>query len=104
MEKYPWSILYVDPITGAKAKLSDDDFYELSALQSFINTMQNEIGPIDSCPIDITQYCCEDFLDYLVEFDHNNPTRYDRLSTERTSLPSIPLDTTANNNCNVVIS
>lgn len=53
---------YIDPITGTKAKLSDDDFYEISALQSVINKMQNHTGPIESCPIDITDFSRDDFL------------------------------------------
>ena len=69
---------YTDPITGTKVKLSDDELYEISALQSFLNTIQNETGPIDSRPIDITQLSRDDFLNYLAwEYDPDNPTKYD---------------------------
>ena len=71
---------YIDPITGTNAKLSDNDFYEISTLQSFLNAMQNETGPIDSCPIDITQFSRDDFLRYLDDwgwYDPDNPTNYD---------------------------
>ena len=69
---------YTDPITGAKVKLSDDELYEISALQSFLNVMQNETGPIESRPIDITQFSRDDFLNYLAwEYDPDNPTKYE---------------------------
>jgi len=68
---------YIDHITGTKAKLSDDDFYEISALQSVINNMQNDTGPIESWPIDITDFSRDDFLDYLEYFVPYNPTKYD---------------------------
>ena len=37
---------YIDPKTGAAAKLSDENIFEINASQSFKATMQNETGPI----------------------------------------------------------
>ena len=58
---------YIDPETGASAKLSEDDIYEINAIPSFKAYMQNEIGPKKACPLDITELSRADFPCYLTD-------------------------------------
>lgn len=67
---------YVDE-TGATVKLSEDDIYEIKAIPSFKNFMQNETGPKITCPLDITEFSRNDFTRYLnYDYDENNPDKY----------------------------
>ena len=67
---------YVDE-TGATVKLSEDDIYEINAITSFKNFMQNETGPKKTCPLDITEFSRNDFTGYLnYDYDENNPDKY----------------------------
>jgi hypothetical protein len=67
---------YIDPKTGAAAKLSDKDIFEINASQSFKAAMQNETGPRKDCPLDITQFSRADFTRYLEDYDQDNPDKY----------------------------
>ena len=56
---------YIDPETGASAKLSEDDIYEINAIPSFKAYMQNGLGPRLQFSLDTMKYSREDFLRYL---------------------------------------
>jgi hypothetical protein len=67
---------YVDE-TGATVKLSEEDIYEINAITSFKNFMQNETGPKRDCPLDITEFSRNDFTRYLnYDYDEDNPDKY----------------------------
>ena len=69
---------YTDPSTGDKLKLSDEDLEEINAIQFFLNFMQNETGTKEDCPLDITQFSCDDFTSYLTDdYNEDNPDEYD---------------------------
>ena len=71
---------YTDPETNASAMLSEDDIFEINALSSFKNAMQNETGPKINYRLDITKYSREDFLTYLDgTYDPENPDKYDSI-------------------------
>jgi hypothetical protein len=57
---------YVDE-KGATVKLSEEDIYEVNAIPSFKNFMQNENGPKKACPLDITEFSRNDFTRYLTD-------------------------------------
>ena len=68
---------YIDPATGASAKLSEDDIFEINEIPSFKNYMQNETGPKKACPLDITELSRYDFTCYLTDdYDEDNPDKY----------------------------
>ena len=70
---------YIDPGTGASAKLSEDDIYEINAIPSFKAYMQNEIGPKKACPLDITitELSRADFTRHLTDdYDEDNTDKY----------------------------
>ena len=69
---------YVESTSSTQKKLSEDEWFEVCALLPFMNAMQNETGPIKSCPIDISQFSRDDFMRYLEDsYDPDNPTKYD---------------------------
>ena len=58
--------------------MSEDDIYEINAITSFKNFMQNETGPKKTCPLDITELSCNEFTRYLTDdYDEDNPDKYD---------------------------
>ena len=70
---------YIDPGTGASAKLSEDDIYEINAIPSFKAYMQNETGPKKACPLDITitELSRADFPRHLTDdYDEDNTDKY----------------------------
>ena len=68
---------YTDPETSATVKLSEDDIYEINAIQSFKAFMQNETGPKKTRPLDITEFSRDDFTSYLTDdYDPDNPDVY----------------------------
>ena len=69
--------------TGTKVKLSDEDINEFTAIVSFKNHLQNELGQKTKNPVDITKYSHKDFL-YYYDNDHdpNNPTQYDTVAAQ----------------------
>ena len=62
---------------GDTVKLSEVDIYEVMAISSFRNLMQNETGPKKTCPLDITDFLRNDFTQYLNnDYDEDNPDKY----------------------------
>ena len=70
---------YTDPDdTDTKKNLSEEELEELHGLISFINDEQNALGPIRSCPLNLTAFTKENFQDFLMDFDPDHPIEYDR--------------------------
>ena len=65
---------YTDPDdSNAKISLSEEEREELHGLVSFINDEQNALGPIRDCPLNLTTYTKDDFLNFLMDFDVDHP-------------------------------
>ena len=71
---------YTDPADGAEKELDPEQKKELNAIMSYKNWLKNENGHADKnkCPLDVTYYDRDDFLDFVDEtFDASNPIKYD---------------------------
>ena len=59
-------------------RLTEEEYYSILALDSYLNNLQNKYGPIEYGMYDIignTTRC--DFIEFMMEFDINNPIIYD---------------------------
>ena len=60
-------------------RLTEEEYDSILALDSYLNNLQNEYGPIEYGMYDIinntTRGC---FIEFMLEFDINNPIAYDK--------------------------
>jgi len=63
---------------NVEKKLTEEEYASIFALESFINKLQNNYGPIEDGMFDITTISRSQFMDFVrKEFDITNPIAYD---------------------------
>ena len=70
--RQPW---YNDWLLSKKHFLNEEQYIDLSSLESFLNIMQNNTGPVSSGYVDITTRTHDDYVDTMLEY--YEPIAYD---------------------------
>jgi len=70
--RQPW---YNDWLLSKKHLLNEEQYIDLSFLESFLNNMQNNTGPVSSGYVDITTLTRNDYVDITLEY--YEPITYD---------------------------
>ena len=70
--RQPW---YNDWLLSKKHLLNEEQYRDLSLLESFLNNMHNNTGPVSSGYVDITTRTRDDYVDMMLEY--YEPITYD---------------------------
>ena len=71
--RQPW---YSDWLLSKKHLLNKEQYRDLSFLESFLNDMQNNTGPISSGYVDITTFTRDEYDDMMHRYYYDGPIAY----------------------------
>ena len=71
--RQPW---YSDWLLSKKHLLNNEQYRDLSFLESFLNDMQNNTGPVSSGYVDVTTFTRDDYDGMMYKYEYYGPIAY----------------------------